>query len=157
MDLVQAYVDRTGDVQTAAILGSYVCPARFRDPRVELWVESYRDLLDRWKLFHFRCQFDIERGQMLQHLVRTGSVQPTEWVERQLFIRCNYCSKILSPKQGSDPSTALGNTERVRVGLENAVSVDKLLHHYLLDESLSSLRQNPSALRGLFDGHRCFK
>ncbi|KAG8951415.1 hypothetical protein FRC04_006186 [Tulasnella sp. 424] len=114
MDLVQAYVDRTGDVQTAAILGSYVCPARFKDPRVELWVESYRDLLDRWKLFHFRCQFDIERGQMLQHLVRTGSIQPTEWVERQLFIRCNYCSKILSPKQGSDPSTALGNIERVR-------------------------------------------
>lgn len=114
MDLVQAYVDRTGDVQTAAILGSYVCPARLKDSRVEHWVESYRGLLDQWKLFHFRCQFDIERGQMLQHLVRTGSVQPTEWVERQLFIRCNYCSKVISPKQASDASNTLPNTERIR-------------------------------------------
>ncbi|KAG9050502.1 hypothetical protein FS837_004996 [Tulasnella sp. UAMH 9824] len=78
MDLAQAYVDRTGDVQTAAILGSYVCPARFKDSRVEHWVEAYRDLLDQWKLFHFRCQFDIERGQMLQHLTRIGLTQQTE-------------------------------------------------------------------------------
>ena len=46
MDFLQSYVDRTGDVQSAAILSSSVCPQRFKDRRTERWLESYRDLLD---------------------------------------------------------------------------------------------------------------
>ena len=50
MNILQNYVDRTGDIQTAAILSSYVCPARFSDVRVDRWLEAYRDLLDGFKL-----------------------------------------------------------------------------------------------------------
>lgn len=46
IDLLQSYVDRTADVQTAAIMASYVSPARFKDVRVERWVEAYRDFMD---------------------------------------------------------------------------------------------------------------
>ena len=49
MDVLQSYVDRTGNVQSAAILSSYVCPQRFKDRRAERWLESYRNLLDGFK------------------------------------------------------------------------------------------------------------
>lgn len=46
--LLQNYVDRSGDVQSAAIAASFVFPARLDDARAQRWVESYRDLLDSW-------------------------------------------------------------------------------------------------------------
>lgn len=98
MDILQNYVDHTGDVQTAAILSSYVCPARFRDLRAERWQEAYRDLLDGFKLFHHRVNFDIGRGQILQEAVRNGDLPSAfEWVPRHILIRCNYCSKPTNP------------------------------------------------------------
>lgn len=98
MDVLQTYVDRTGDVQTAAIISSYVCPARFQDARAERWLEAYRDLLDGFKLFHHRVNFDIARGQILQEAVEKGDLPPTfEWAPRQILIRCNYCSKSIHP------------------------------------------------------------
>ncbi|KAG8931547.1 hypothetical protein FRC02_002535 [Tulasnella sp. 418] len=99
IDLLQAYVDQSGDIQTAAILSSYVSPARFKDERVERWVEAYQDLLDQWGLFYFRCQFDIERGRMLQQMIVNGETAPFEWVPRHLLIRCNYCNKIVNTQQ----------------------------------------------------------
>lgn len=93
LDVIQAYVDRTGDMQTAAILSSYVCPQKFRDRRAERWLEVYRDLLDGFKLHHLRVGFDIERGQMLQGGMHTGQMLPEEWAPRQILIRCHYCSK----------------------------------------------------------------
>ncbi|KAI9507918.1 hypothetical protein F5148DRAFT_1276009 [Russula earlei] len=51
---------------TAAILGANVHPHQLRDVRVDRWLDAYRDLLDGWKLFHHRCQLDVDRGQMLR-------------------------------------------------------------------------------------------
>ena len=96
MNILQNYVDRTGDIQTAAILSSYVCPARFSDVRVDRWLEAYRDLLDGFKLFHHRVAFDIDRGQINQEAIHNGDVAPFEWAPRQIIIRCNYCSKAIS-------------------------------------------------------------
>ncbi|KAG8863265.1 hypothetical protein FRB96_008756 [Tulasnella sp. 330] len=125
IDLLQSYVDRTADVQTAAIMASYVSPARFKDVRVERWVEAYRDLIDGFNAFHFRCQFDIERGRMLQHLIQVGEVPPFEWVERQLLIRCNYCNKVINSQNPLiEPMTVSGATTSatpVRVQVRGAV------------------------------------
>ncbi|KAF8971267.1 hypothetical protein BDZ97DRAFT_1901867 [Flammula alnicola] len=93
MNILQAYVDRTGDVQSAAILSSYVCPQKFKDRRAERWLETYRDLLDGFKLHHLRVGFDIERGQLLQGGMQTGGTVPEDWAPRQILIRCHYCSK----------------------------------------------------------------
>ncbi|KAK0434712.1 hypothetical protein EV421DRAFT_1989354 [Armillaria borealis] len=38
IDLLQAYVDKSGDIQTAAIMSSYVCPSKFSDARVDRWL-----------------------------------------------------------------------------------------------------------------------
>lgn len=107
LDILQGYLDRTGDVQSVAILGSYVCPPGRSNKRlgvgcaakVERWVESYRDLLDGFKMFHCRVGFDIERGQVT--LSESGvSNGGGGWVPRQILIRCNYCNKPVS----ADPS-----------------------------------------------------
>ncbi|OAX34866.1 hypothetical protein K503DRAFT_785458 [Rhizopogon vinicolor AM-OR11-026] len=78
----------TGDVQTAAILGAHASPAKFADACAERWLETYRDLLDGFKLFHHCIAFDIERGQILQDAGyrRDGRALP----------RCSVCLMTLS-------------------------------------------------------------
>lgn len=93
MRILQAYVDRTGDIQSAAILSSYVCPVKFKDKKAERWLEAYRDLLDGFKLHHLRVGFDIERGQIIQGGIHNGDLVPEEWAPRQILIRCHYCNK----------------------------------------------------------------
>ncbi|KAJ7067827.1 hypothetical protein C8F01DRAFT_1115851 [Mycena amicta] len=95
LDILQSYVNRSGDVQSAAILASYVCPAKFRDARAERWIEAYRDLLDGFKLHHHRVWFDVERGGLVgDALAQAGAEQRgVDWAPRQILIRCNYCNK----------------------------------------------------------------
>lgn len=102
MDILQGYVDTTGDVQTAAVLSSFVCPGRLQDVRARRWLEAYRDLLDGWRLFYHRCQFDIEHGKILQEGIQNGDTVPFEWVPKQFIIRCNYCSKVVSSERTRD-------------------------------------------------------
>ncbi|VDB83247.1 unnamed protein product [Peniophora sp. CBMAI 1063] len=110
VELLQAYVDRTGDVQSAALLAASV--GGRVDGRVGRWVESYRDLLDGWRLFYHRVQFDVDRGVMA---VADGSGQREEGegyvegkrekregnVPRQVLLRCNYCNKAMSAPPGA--------------------------------------------------------
>jgi hypothetical protein len=39
VDLFEQYVNKTGDVQTAAAALSFCAPRRFEDPRVVKWIE----------------------------------------------------------------------------------------------------------------------
>lgn len=57
--LLQSFVDTTADVQTAALLLAFVSPRRFKCAEAANWMTTYRDLLDRWKLYHQRCLLDI--------------------------------------------------------------------------------------------------
>ncbi|KAG2179533.1 hypothetical protein INT44_006380, partial [Umbelopsis vinacea] len=86
IDLFEKAIDRYGDIQTASLVLSYVMPKRFRDRRVEDWVEEYRSLLDRWQLWHDRANFDIERGKRMNS---------SEIAAPQVYVRCNYCAQSL--------------------------------------------------------------
>ncbi|KAG2219747.1 hypothetical protein INT45_007786 [Circinella minor] len=86
VDLFEQTVNRYSDVQTASLVMSYVVPQRFKDKRVEDWVESYRNLLDRWQLWHSRAKFDIERGKRMN----SSEVAPP-----QVYVRCTYCAQTL--------------------------------------------------------------
>ncbi|EUC66944.1 WD repeat protein, putative [Rhizoctonia solani AG-3 Rhs1AP] len=100
--VLQRYVDNTGDVQTPAILTALVCPGILQDERSERWIFVYQDLLDNWRMFHQRCQFDIEKGEILRELVLSGDREPFEWVPRQLAMRCNFCDKIVNATGPTD-------------------------------------------------------
>lgn len=121
LDILQSYVDMTGDVQTAAIISSFVCPGRSHDLRAERWIESYHDLLDGWKLFHHRCQFDIDRGKILQDDINAGDVLPMEWVKKQFLIKCNFCSKIVNSRRIHEPTTT--QRRRVRTSCVNWIAM----------------------------------
>jgi hypothetical protein len=115
MDILQGHVDRTGDVQTAAILASYACPFKFTDARAERWVEAYRDLLDAFKLHHYRVSFDIERGGLVQDAVQHGDRASVEWAPQQILIRCSYCNK---PVINDVPGSTTAPKHRVRPKLD---------------------------------------
>lgn len=66
ISLLQSYVDRTGDVQTAALAGAFVHPGQLQDTRVERWIEAYRKMLDHWTLYTIRAKFDIARGNKMR-------------------------------------------------------------------------------------------
>jgi hypothetical protein len=90
IDMMEAYVDKTGDVQSAALLLSAL-PC-ISDKRITNWIESYSDLLDQWELYDKRVLFDIERSK----------VNPNkEKIPAQLFLRCNFCNQTIS--QGFKP------------------------------------------------------
>ncbi|KAJ4483259.1 hypothetical protein J3R30DRAFT_3284977 [Lentinula aciculospora] len=98
-EIISLWLDRLGDVQSAALLG-WTGLGRLMpkiDSRVIRWVESYRDFLDSVKLFHCRVEFDIERGETLQITLdhRTTGSAP-----RQILIRCNYCNKTVASNTG---------------------------------------------------------
>lgn len=110
VDLLQAWIDRTGDVQTASLLIARATPSKHRDARVERWIEAYRDLLDSWQMFPERCNFDIARGQVLSRAIAAGDTKHYEWAPKQFLIRCNYCNKGLdgpSPYDGRVSSQVL--------------------------------------------------
>ena len=47
-ELIENYVKRSGDVQTAAFLAMFAQPKGFADGRGLRWLETYRDLMDTW-------------------------------------------------------------------------------------------------------------
>ena len=61
VELLERYVDVTSDVQTAAVVMLHGAPLPEpphpelrRDAPVNAWVSSYRELLDKWRLWHQR-------------------------------------------------------------------------------------------------------
>jgi len=116
MEILQKYVDVTGDVQTAVIISSLRVPSlishngkTLTKSVVDRWVEAYQELLDGWKLFHHRCQFDIERGKIIQEVLGGGNGQRREWQPRQIMVRCNFCNKTVDVVSGK----AKGVSERI--------------------------------------------
>jgi hypothetical protein len=94
MPLLQNFVDRSADIQTAVLLMCHVVPRRFSQSAVEAWIAEYRDLLDRWQLWHERCLLDI-------CLVPYSGKKPPP----QIFARCQFCNQSLAftstPREGS--------------------------------------------------------
>ncbi|KJE89668.1 WD repeat-containing protein mio-B [Capsaspora owczarzaki ATCC 30864] len=83
IDLLEQYVNMTGDVQTACLL---MVRKKTTDARARQWTESYRDLLDMWQLWHERALFDVAR-----RLFDDSNKPP-----QQVFVRCNMCNISVS-------------------------------------------------------------
>mmetsp|Transcript_3921 Transcript_3921/g.12256 ORF Transcript_3921/g.12256 Transcript_3921/m.12256 type:complete len:981 (+) Transcript_3921:44-2986(+) len=103
LDILEAYVDRTADVQTAAALTASAISADpvsmqglSAEPRVERWLEAYRDLLDQWQLFIERAKFDVDRLQS-----QSGKANAT-----QVYVRCTFCNSSVIPSKLSRGNVA---------------------------------------------------
>ncbi|KAJ1499009.1 hypothetical protein HMI56_004637 [Coelomomyces lativittatus] len=98
VDIFSEYVDRTGDIQTASLVLSIVVPKRFKDTKVEEWIESYRKYLDQLQLFHIRAMFDIQHAK---HAEGEFVIPP------QVSISCDYCNQSIS--HSSSATLSKGN------------------------------------------------
>ncbi|KAL1137877.1 hypothetical protein AAG570_009573 [Ranatra chinensis] len=86
LHLLQNYVDKTGDVQSVSLVAMRsFSPDLLDHDRTQYWINSYRDLLDSWRLWTQRAHFDI------WHNRRTGT-RP----EQQIYVSCNFCGKSTS-------------------------------------------------------------
>lgn len=92
IDLLQLYVDRTLDVQTAALLTTYAVPRYFHDHRASHWIDCYRTLLNSWGLFSIRAKFDVARTKLLKTATGSLSIQPAP---KQVYLQCGRCNKNL--------------------------------------------------------------
>jgi len=97
VELFANYVDLTSDVQTAALAMSAVVPRERDDPQVNVWIETYRDLLDRWQLWHVRAKWDVAR---LAETERSAMARPagrgTTAVAADVHARCFHCDRSIS-------------------------------------------------------------
>ncbi|XP_028297965.1 GATOR2 complex protein MIOS [Gouania willdenowi] len=99
VDLMESYVDRTGDVQTASFCMLKGSPVDvLKDPRVQCWIENYRNLLDAWRFWHKRAEFDIHRGKL----------DPSSKPLAQVFVSCNFCGKSISYSGAAVPHQGRG-------------------------------------------------
>lgn len=85
--LLQSFVDRHEDVQTAALVAVKFLAAELLDSdQVQFWIDSYRELLDVWGLWEHRAHFDIGIGQLRE---------PPRYA-RSVFLLCSFCGKSVS-------------------------------------------------------------
>jgi len=69
--LLQSYVDRCSDVQTAALVSSRVIlPVGWVRERVicSEWLHTYREMLNTWQMWQARAIFDVGRAELLREL-----------------------------------------------------------------------------------------
>ncbi|WBW73555.1 GATOR2-SEACAT complex ubiquitin-protein ligase E3 subunit Sea4 [Schizosaccharomyces osmophilus] len=116
IELLQNFVNYSNDVQTAALLVSYVVPKKFTGWRADGWIVSYRELFNRWRLYRERVKFDLGRTELSRD--RNGHVLKTA-PKPSLYISCNYCKKSLlnlteeNPKSDQTVASTLTKTRKL--------------------------------------------
>ncbi|GFG38305.1 hypothetical protein Cfor_12188 [Coptotermes formosanus] len=87
VQLLQRYLDVTGDVQSVSLLAIRVFPRELLlDSAVQAWITSYRILLDAWHLWHQRAHFDM----------LLSACSPNDKPPQQVFVSCSFCGKSIS-------------------------------------------------------------
>ncbi|GMM30801.1 Sea4 protein [Martiniozyma asiatica (nom. inval.)] len=100
VDLLQSFVNRTSDVQSACVISSFASPKYFVDERVEIWVENYRMLLNSWSLFTVRAKYDVSRSRLSK---RGNGGEIFKSVPRQLHLQCSNCHKSIATEETVNP------------------------------------------------------
>lgn len=85
VQLLQRYLDVTGDVQTASWMAVKCLPEEFMASAevAKNWIQQYRDLLNCWSLWEARAEFDIQ--------CHTSGA--TKKPMQQVYVSCNFCGK----------------------------------------------------------------
>mmetsp|Transcript_8637 Transcript_8637/g.12754 ORF Transcript_8637/g.12754 Transcript_8637/m.12754 type:complete len:892 (+) Transcript_8637:15-2690(+) len=81
--LIVNYVDRTTDIQTAALLFTHVTPISYKEKCIERYLFEYRELLDRWRLWNERANLDIRLAQYTQNFISTNTAS--------VNLQCRIC------------------------------------------------------------------
>lgn len=111
VNLLQSFVDRENDIQTACLIASFACPKYFTDDRVETWVDTYRSLLNSWSLFSARAKFDIARTKLSK---KENGQASMKFIPRQLYLQCLNCHKSIAKDTSNDDFNNNTNSKKSR-------------------------------------------
>ena len=107
IELAQSYVDRTNDVQTAALMTAFGSPRYFSSEKAAHWVSCYRDLLNSWGMFSNRARFDVARAKLSKNFGGRPTITPAP---RQVFLVCSRCNKSFSKFKSAQSSSLAPST-----------------------------------------------
>ncbi len=104
--LLQKYLDRTGDVQTVALLSVRTCLSKKMEKEVkqaEVWWKSYSELLNNWQFWHQRAKLNVMRRQLPKSkFIDSDDAEetrrkklPSLFDSPQVRIRCKHCGESL--------------------------------------------------------------
>lgn len=93
MDLMQTYITKTNDLQTAVLATAFTNPRYVDDLRWEMWKETYFMQMQSWRAFVQRSQFVIQHGQMAKTSDEHSLLEPPE---PQVTLRCKHCQQSLA-------------------------------------------------------------
>ncbi|OXU30787.1 hypothetical protein TSAR_008781 [Trichomalopsis sarcophagae] len=86
IQLLNRHLEITGDVQSCSLIAiRALSPKLLQENQVQIWIESYRNLLDAWKMWNQRAHFDIA-------MRASANEKPPQ----QMYISCNFCGKSIS-------------------------------------------------------------
>ncbi|XP_066259323.1 GATOR2 complex protein MIOS [Euwallacea similis] len=85
LKLLQNYLDCTADIQSTTLIAVRAFPHELDSPHVKRWIEDYQELLNRWKYWFERADFDLM-------LVKAKNERPLP----QVYMSCTYCGKNIS-------------------------------------------------------------
>ena len=105
LSLLQRYIEISSDIQSVSLIVLHSLPSAIcNDSRAQLWVECYRGMLDCWRLWHQRAQFDN-----LWFSNSLNSVKPPN----HILISCNYCGNTInkSQQQQQQLNQSIGNVQ----------------------------------------------
>ena len=106
--LFQAYMLRYLDLQSPTLAISFVCPRYFSNPLVDLWRDAYRSLLNTYRLFVQRVQFDVQATKLSLRSSGCSAKPSLTPAPRQVSLRCNYCDQAQDRNPEHDPPSPLG-------------------------------------------------
>lgn len=144
IDLLQSFVDRTSDVQTAALISSFGCPRYFADERVKHWVDCYRNLLNSWGLFSVRAKFDVNRTRLSKNSLGNATLKA---MPKQVYLQCMRCNKNLSKsRHNAESDSTHNNTNTNSVVDVNSINTSTNTNQTLLKQFNKMNHQKQSNL-----------
>ncbi|KAG7207947.1 hypothetical protein KM043_009533 [Ampulex compressa] len=86
IQLLNRYLEITGDVQSCSLIAIRAfTPKLLQENQVQVWITSYRNLLNTWKMWNQRAHFDIAMRYSMN-----------EKPPQQIYVSCNFCGKSIS-------------------------------------------------------------
>lgn len=101
MDLLEHYISKFGDLQSAVLILSRACPLYIQDPRWALWKDIYLNQMQVWRTFLERTHYIKEHN--LRCVTRDG-LSINKPASPSLALRCHNCQQNLALRKDTRSS-----------------------------------------------------
>jgi hypothetical protein len=102
MDLLQTYITRTNDLQTAVLAASFTNPLYVDDLRWDMWREVYFQQMQSWRAFNERAKFVTQHNRLAR--TRESSSSAIAKVPAQIALKCAHCLGSLAKHDTGFPN-----------------------------------------------------